>query len=38
MKKTPQDTAVIGAKKLSFKDKAENVLKCWQLYAFLLQL
>ena len=36
MKKTPQDTAVIGAKKLSFKDKAENVLKCWQLYAFLL--
>ena len=36
MKKTPQDTAVIGAKQLSFKDKAENVLKCWQLYAFLL--
>ena len=36
MKKTPQNTAVIGAKKLSFKDKAENVLKCWQLYAFLL--
>lgn len=36
MKKTPQDTAVIGAKKLGFKDKAENVLKCWQLYAFLL--
>lgn len=36
MKKTPQDTAVIGAKKLSFKDKAESVLKCWQLYAFLL--
>ena len=36
MKKTPQDTAVIGAKKLSFKDKAENVLKCWQLYVFLL--
>lgn len=36
MKKTPQDTAVIGAKKLSFKDKAANALKCWQLYAFLL--
>lgn len=36
MKKTPQDTVVIGAKKLSFKEKAENALKCWQLYAFLL--
>lgn len=36
MKKTPQDTAVIGAKKSSFKDKAESILKCWQLYAFLL--
>lgn len=36
MKNTPQDTAVIGAKKSSFKDKAERILKCWQLYAFLL--